>query len=185
MSDLQKLVNLLKNIRYELMTNDITIISTEDESLIRKGIQFDNGNTCYYGYNNIDEMISSVLISSNAYAIYYKEEFIGIVSVFFHSVKDLNKLEISITLNEKYRGKGIGSYLLTQVISAYFDNTEIKSFHLSIREDNTESIKLAEKLGFIKYPGSRKKDFFTDLNGNKIPQVQYLLTRKKYETNKK
>ena len=39
---------------------------------------------------------------------------------------------------------------------------------------------LCFKFGFKEYPGYKDSKYFIDLDGNKIPQVQYLLKRKDY-----
>ena len=109
-----------------------------------------------------------------------QNEFIGIISVFYKYYKDLSRLEMSISIKKEYRNKKIGEFCYDYVIRNYFEDYDIKSIHLSIREDNIKSRKLAEKLGFKLYLGYKDSKYFVDSEGNKIPQVQYLLKRKDY-----
>ena len=50
--------------------------------------------------------------------------------------KDLTRLEVSLSIKNEYRNKGIGKHCLDLIIFNYFQNYDIKSFHVSIREDN-------------------------------------------------
>jgi len=111
---------------------------------------------------------------------FYKDEYIGIISAFYHHYKDLSRLELSISIKKEYRNSGIGKLCYDYIIGGYFEEENIKSIHLSIREDNIKSRMLAEKCGFKLYKGYECDKNFTDLEGNKIPQVQYLLKKKDY-----
>lgn len=178
----QELINLLKSIRNEKLSDVISLRYIDNNrELIEKGILFDNEKTCYHSYNDIEDVITGHVVSANNYGIYYCDEFIGIISVFYHYYKDLTRLEMSISIKDKYRGKGIGKYCYDLIISSYFENSDIKSFHLSIREDNIKSRKLAEKCGFKLYKGYKVNDNFVDSEGNIIPQVQYLLKKQDYK----
>ena len=73
-----------------------------------------------------------------------------------------------------------GKHCLKNIIDICFKEEKNKSIHLAIREDNIKSRKMAEGCGFKLYRGYRCDDTFTDLDGNIIPQVQYLLKRKDY-----
>ena len=140
-------------------------------------------NTCYNNYESLEDIITSLLVSANNYGIYIENEFIGIISIFYKYYKDLTRLEMSITIKKEYRNKKIGEFCYDYVIHNYFQNYNVKSIHLSIREDNISSRMLAEKFGFKIYPGYKDSKYFIDLEGNKIPQVQYLLKRKDYFKN--
>ena len=178
----QELINLLKLICNEKLGEVICLRSiNNDKNLIEKGISFDNEKTCYHSYDNIEELITSLMVSANNYGIYYYDEFIGIISVFYHYYKDLSRLELSISMKEKYRGNGIGECCYKYIINNYFENSDAKSFHLSIREDNIKSRKLAEKCGFKLYKGYKVNNKFIDNDGNTINQVQYLLKKRDYK----
>jgi RimJ/RimL family protein N-acetyltransferase len=92
----------------------------------------------------------------------------------------LEKLEMGICIKEEFRNLGIGKYCYDNLIRLAFEKKGIKSIHLSIREDNIKSRMLAEKCGFKLYKGYKCDQYFVDLEGNKIPQVQYLLKKKDY-----
>jgi RimJ/RimL family protein N-acetyltransferase len=177
----EKLVILLNKICIEKIKDNISILNINgDEELILKGVLFDNEATCDHSYNSIDDIVTGLMVSADNYGIYIKDEFIGIISVFYKYYKDLSRLEMSISIKEEYRNKKIGEFCYDYVIRNYFEDYDIKSIHLSIREDNMKSRKLALKFGFKEYPGYKDSKYFIDLDGNKIPQVQYLLKRKDY-----
>ena len=177
----EKLVILLKKVCNKKITESISLINIDDyKELILKGILFDNEHTCYHSYDSITDIVTSLMTSANNYGIYVENEFIGIVSVFYKYYKDLTRLEMSISIKEEYRNKKIGEFCYNYIIRNYFEDYNMKSIHLSIREDNIKSRKLAEKCGFKLYPGYKDSKYFIDLDGNKIPQVQYLLKRKDY-----
>lgn len=177
-----ELINLLKSIRNEKICDVISLRSIDNnKNLIEKGISFDNEKTCYHSYKDIEELITSLMVSANNYGIYYYDEFIGIISVFYQYYKDLTRIEFSISMKEEYRNKGIGEHCYKLLIDSYFANKNIKSIHLSIREDNIKSRKLAEKCGFKLYKGYKVNNSFIDNNGNTIKQVQYLLKKQDYK----
>ena len=177
----EKLAVLLKKVCNEKIKESISLINiNNDKELILKGILFDNEHTCYHSYESIDDIVTGLMVSANNYGIYVENKFIGIISAFYKYYKDLTRLEMSISMKEEYRNKKIGEFCYDYVIRNYFENYHVKSIHLSIREDNIKSRKLAEKCGFKLYPGYKDSKYFIDLDGNKIPQVQYLLKRKDY-----
>lgn len=183
LSDKRKtLINLLKQVKNQKILENLELIEIDnnDKELITKGIMFDNKHTCYHDYDKLEDMITSLMVSCNNYGIYLYNEFIGIVSVFYQYYKDLTRLEISLSIKEEYRNNKIGTYCLNCIINNYFENTNIKSIHLSIREDNIKSRKMAENCGFKIYPGYKIDNYFTKEDGIKVKQVQYLLKRKDY-----
>lgn len=177
----RNLVILLKKIRNKKIIQNINLIDINDnKELIVKGVLFDDEHTCYHDYSHIDDIITGLMVSADNYGIYFENEFIGIISVFYQYYKDLTRLEISMSIKNEYRNKNIGNYCLNLILYYYFENTDIKSIHLSIREDNIKSRKMAENCGFKLYKGYKCDNTFTDIDGNIIPQVQYLLKRKDY-----
>lgn len=175
----EKLVNLLKNICNEKIIQNIKLVNINDNrKLILKGIMFDNEHTCYHSYDSLEDVITGLMVSANNYGIYLENEFIGIVSVFNHYYKDSTRLEISMSIKNEYRNKKIGKYCLNIMINKCFEDPKNKSIHLSIREDNIKSRKIAERCGFKLYKGYKCDNMFIDSNGNMTPQFQYLLKRK-------
>lgn len=171
------LINLLKKVSDKKICEVIKLKNINyDKKLILNGILLDDENTCYYSYDKLDDIVDSLMISANNYGIYFEDEFIGIISSFYKYYKDLSKLEIMICIKKEYRNKKIGEYCLDKVIYDCFKKSNIKSIHLSIREDNIKSIKMAEKLGFKLYKGYRFSDY-VDENGS---ISQYLLKKKDY-----
>ena len=177
----EKLVSLLRKIYEEKIIENISILNINgNKDLITEGVFFDNEHTCYHTYDDIQDVITGLMVSANNYGIYFQDEFIGIISVFYQYYKDLSRYEMSICIKDKYRNKNIGKYCFAYVIQDCFEKTDIKSIHLSIREDNIKSRKVAEKNGFKLYSGYKNCKCFIDLNGNPVNQVQYLLRRNEY-----
>ncbi len=78
-------------------------------------------------------------------------------------------------IKREYRGIGIDSYFLKQVLKLYKDKYSFNSIHTAARIDNIASHRTLEGYGFIKYDGYEQDKYF-DLNDNKIiEQVQYIL----------
>lgn len=177
----EKLINVLKKECNQKIIQNIRLLNiNNNEELIRKGVSFDDEHTCYNNYENIEDVITGLIVSADNYGIYLEDEFIGIISIYNQWYKDLTRYEISICIKNEYRNKNIGKYCFDYIINNYFKKPDIKSIHLSIIEDNIKSRRVAENCGFKLYPGYKNCNFFTDLNGNIIPQVQYLLKRKDY-----
>jgi ribosomal-protein-alanine N-acetyltransferase len=57
---------------------------------------------------------------------------------------------ISIAVLEQYRGRGVGSALLSETIRALRDVYEVESIYLEVRVSNDVAIHLYEKFGFRK-----------------------------------
>ena len=179
----EKLLKLFKKICNEKILENIKLVKIDNKELIEKGVLFDNEHTCYHDYESLDDIVTGLALAADNYGIYLEDEFIGLISAFYQYYKDLTRLEISMSIKSDYRNKNIGKYCLSLIIYYYFLNTDINSIHLSIREDNIKSIKLANNLGFNKYPGYKCDNIFTDLNGKVYNQVQYLLKKKDYIKN--
>ena len=175
-----KLLILFKKLRNKKILENVKLVKIDDKNLIEEGIMFDNENICYHDYTSIDDIITGLMVSADNYGIYLDDEYIGLISAFYQYYKDLTRLEISLSIKSDYRNKNIGKYCLNLLIFYYFLNTDIKSIHLSIREDNIKSRKMAEGCGFKLYRGYKCEDIFTDTSGNVYNQVQYLLKKKDY-----
>ena len=164
----------------ELINNIRLVNINNNKELITKGVLFDDEHTCYHDYDDFNDIIIGFMLVALNYGIFIKDEFIGLISIFPHYYKDLSRLEIAISIKNEYRNKKIGKYCLKNIIDICFKEKQNKSIHLSIREDNIKSRKMAEGCGFKIYKGYRCDDTFTDLDGNVMNQVQYLLKRKDY-----
>lgn len=177
-----KLIKLLKKIKEDKLKEIIKIRDiNNNEDLIIKGILFDNESICYHDYKKIEDVVTGLMVSADNYGIYYNDEFIGIISVYYQYYKDLTRLELSICINKDYRSIGVGSICYEFIIDNYFKKDNVKSIHLSIREDNVKSRFLAEKYEFKIYTGYKCDNYFNDINGNTFSQVQYLLKKKDYK----
>lgn len=66
---------------------------------------------------------------------------------------------LNLFVSEDYRGLGIGSMLLDEVIIAC-DEHSIENITLEVRESNDYAIRLYEKLGF--YKGAVRKQYYED-----------------------
>lgn len=164
----------------DIMDNIKIININGNKDLITQGVLFDDEHTCYHDYLDFNDIIIGFMLVADNYGIFNNDEFIGLISIFPHYYKDLSRLEISISIKHEYRNKQIGKNCLKNIIDICFREEKNKSIHLSIREDNIKSRKMAEGCGFKLYRGYKCDDIFTDLDGNIIPQVQYLLKRKDY-----
>ena len=166
----QKLVILLKNICNKKTKQNISLVNIDNnKELILKGVMFDDEHICYHNYEKFEDIITGLMTSADNYGIYLETEFIGIISVFYQYYKDLTRLEMAICIKKEYRNKKIGEYCFYNIIDNYFKNNNYKSIHLSIREDNIKSRKLAEKCGFKLYPGYKSCKNFIDQDGNVYP----------------
>ncbi len=63
---------------------------------------------------------------------------------------NINSQEISIALNPKFRGKGLGTKSLRLGVHTYFNNYNIKEITARVLNNNLASIKIFEKVGFKK-----------------------------------
>lgn len=67
---------------------------------------------------------------------------------------------ISIAVLEEYRGRGVGSALLSATIEALRDVYDVEAVYLEVRVSNTRAIKLYEKFGFRRV--RRVKGYYMD-----------------------
>ena len=133
----QRLAVLLKKVCQKKITDNIKIVDIHRaKKLILKGVLFDNENTCFHSYEDIKDIVTGLRVSAINYGIYLEDEFIGVVSLFYQYYKDLTRLEMAITIKKEYRNKKIGEFSYDYIIRNYLKNTDIKSIHLCIREDN-------------------------------------------------
>lgn len=75
----------------------------------------------------------------------------GIANLYLQPYKKLShQCLFAILVDEKYRGKGVGTRLLKDLIALGRDSFHLKFLHLEVYEGNP-AIKLYEKLGFSQY----------------------------------
>lgn len=180
----EELVVLLNKIKKQELLKNLELRKINSIGLIEEAVNFDIDNTCFHSYDNIKDIVTGLFISAVNFGIFYKDEYIGLVSSYYQYYKDLGRLEFCICIKKEYRNLGIGKFCYDILIRESFKNDNIKSIHLSIREDNKGSRSLAESCGFELYPGYKVNDVFKDEQGNCYPQVQYLLKKKDYKKKK-
>lgn len=181
MNCINKLVSNLKSYNKKLLEESLTFIDIRNDlNLIIKGIAFDNNHTCFYGYDDINDVITSLVLSSNTYGIFLENEYIAIASFDYHYYKDLTRKEVCLCIKEKYRGLGIGYLCSLKIIDECFKDPLTKCIHFTIKEDNITSKKMAENLGFKEYKGYKASAIFTDFDKNIIHNNQYLLKKEDF-----
>ena len=80
----------------------------------------------------------------------------GIANLYLQPYKKLAHQSLfAIIVDEKYRGKGIGTKLLQELISLAKERFKLELIHLEVYEGNP-AIRLYERLGFQQY-GMQKK----------------------------
>lgn len=180
----EELVVLLNELKKKELFENLELRKIISIGQIEEAVNFDTEHTCFHSYDNIKDIITGLFISAVNFGIFYKDEYIGMISSYYQYYKDLGRLEFCICLKDEYRNLGIGKFCYDILIRESFKNDHIKSIHLSIKEDNIGSRLLAEKCGFKLYPGYKVNNVFKDEQGNCYPQVQYLLKKKDYKKKK-
>lgn len=75
----------------------------------------------------------------------------GIANLYLQPYKKLaHQCLFAIIVDEKYRGKGVGTKLLTELMTLAKERFQIELLHLEVYEGNP-AIKLYHKLGFEQY----------------------------------
>lgn len=175
------LVSDLKLYKKKLLEESLTFIDIKNDlDLIKQGISFDDNHTCFYGYDDINDVITSLVLSTDTYGIFLEDEYIAIASFDYHYYKDLTRKEVCLCIKEKYRRLGIGYLCFLKIIDECFKEPLVKCIHLTIREDNIASKKMAESLGFKEYKGYKASASFTDLDKKIIHNNQYLLKKEDF-----
>ena len=77
------------------------------------------------------------------------DKLIGVIG-FVNIKPESFRAEVGYVLNNRYTGKGIGYEALQAVLNYGFKTINIHSVEAIIRPENTASIKLVEKAGFVK-----------------------------------
>ena len=143
--DYSKFIGLLKKIKYNIISDNVSIIelcdNNQDIEYIKQAILFDNTNMCFYGSNYrddyqsfIDDFSDYIASSSINYAVFYQEKFIGLFMAWYHDYeKDKKRFAIGYVIDEKYRNCGIGAYafekfleIITQLFIEQVNNIVLK-----------------------------------------------------------
>ena len=114
---------------------------------------------------NKEELISEFDNNPFAKVLALKEEDVVIGYIYYSDIYD--RLEINqFEINEKYRNKGKGKYLIQYLI-----DKEKKDITLEVKQDNYSAIKVYEAKGFIQK--AVRKGYYNGIDG--------LLMERKYE----
>lgn len=101
--------------------------------------------------NKVEDKYFLEITENNQYSLYYLEKLGDILGyiVFYDSFDNFDLFEIAIKKGE--HKKGLGNFLLKNVINEiFFFNNEKNSILLEVNENNNNAIKLYEKNGFKK-----------------------------------
>lgn len=98
-----------------------------------------------------------------AYTLEYEGKVAGMAVIYVHKYKKLQHQSLfAIILDEKYRGKGLGTQLMKYLIEEAKQSHGIELLHLEVYEGNPAQ-RLYEKLGFKEY--GRQTHFLKEKNG--------------------
>lgn len=76
---------------------------------------------------------------------------VGIASLYLQTYKRLlHQTEFGIIVDENYRGKGIGSYLLSSLLTLAKEQFNISLIHLQVFENNP-AVHLYSRFGFVEF----------------------------------
>lgn len=83
------------------------------------------------------------------FAVFYEGKAIGLVTMFSHDFPIARGFGCSYWIGLAYQGKGLGTEAFQTVLSFGFDGLNAREAYAGAYSDNTASLKLMEKLGFI------------------------------------
>jgi len=99
----------------------------------------------------------------------YKKKPVGAANLYVQEVEKLKHQSLFVILvDEKYRGKGIGTLLLKEVQKLAKNKFGIEILHLEVYDKNP-AIRLYERVGFKKY--AHHPDYLKDVNGNYFGKI--------------
>lgn len=140
-------------------------INTEEELVQFAGAIFDFPLT----KNQIEDYLKDE--KRKVYRVVFKTEKgkknIGIAELYDHSEKT-NKIARVLIGEKSVRGKGIGTYLINELVRHSFEYDEKEIVTLNVYDWNIPAIKCYEKVGFVKTTRETKITHFKDENWKAI-----------------
>ncbi len=104
---------------------------------------------------------------------------VGIIETFDCDLKNGN-FDYYLAVFEPYRGKGYAKEMILMVLRFYFSERTYQKVNATVYSFNKPSIRLHEKLGFMK-EGQLRKNIFT--KGAYYDGICYGMTREEFEQN--
>ena len=132
LEDLDFLYSIENNINYFEFSDNPQFYS---KTVLREYIK--NSDTSISTYNQL------------RFVIEYKKKAIGLIDLFDYDFKT-KSAGIGIIVKEEFQNLNFGSESLDLLISFAWEDLDLLSLYANINSDNTRSIKLFEKFGFIK-----------------------------------
>ncbi|KQT23302.1 GNAT family acetyltransferase [Chryseobacterium sp. Leaf405] len=106
---------------------------------------------------------------------------IGDIGIHFFGIENL-QVELGITLNKNFHGKGFASEALNRVVDFLFNDLKKHRIMTSIDPDNVDSMNLMERIGFRKEGHFVKSLFWKN---NWVDDVIYALLQEDWVKNKR
>ena len=107
---------------------------------------------------------------------------IGLIGLEEDTIRiNIKALSLTYILDEEYTNQGYMTEALKEVIRLIFEEMDIDIISLKIISTNKDSIKLAERLGFVKEGLIRKS--IKSYNNKVYDQLIYSMTKEEYEEN--
>lgn len=186
MGEIQKLVELLKQRRQELIEKTVQIKKIEDKEelkkLYKKAGEYDENKYCFGDSNPIKYAIKKEE-GQEDFAIIYEGKLIGYVSIWYFSKTNKSKKCIAIALDKEYRGNSIAKYALNETIKYCFENDDnLKAIIVTINIKNKDSKNLIKNSDFRRVP---IQEMYMERNRHYERLNMYGVTRRRYERNKK
>jgi len=122
-------------------------------------------------FDVVDSWFQFVIAERNS------KEILGDIGVHFLDI-DKKQVEIGITLAKKQQGKGFASETLKGIIHYLFNKLDKHRIIASIDPENMNSIKLFERLGFIKEAHFRKSLL---INGKWVDDLVYAILKNEWK----
>ncbi len=109
----------------------------------------------------------------------YMEQRIGVIRLGLNAICP----DLAIWIYPEHRSKGYGTRAYTLALKYIFNYFEFKEISAGCYEDNMCSMKMLEKIGFIRYPDGDEKEenVFT---GEEICQLEFRITKEKLSNDK-
>lgn len=132
LEDLDFLYSIENNINYFEFSDNPQFYS---KTVLKEYIK--NSNTSISAYNQLRLVIE------------HKKKAVGLIDLFDYDFKT-KSAGIGIIVKEEFQNLNYGSESLDLLISFAWEDLDLLSLYANINSDNTRSIKLFEKFGFIK-----------------------------------